>query len=131
MTNTLYPIGKKAFLDGDIDLLSDTIKIALVDTGTTAYSAAHDFYADISGAVVGTPVTLTGKSTTGGVFDADDATFTGVSGATVEAVVIYQDTGNAATSRLIAFIDTASGLALTPNGGDIDVTWHASGIFAI
>jgi hypothetical protein len=37
--------------------------------------------------------------------------------------VIYKDTGTAATSPLIAYIDTATGLPVTPNGGDITVTW--------
>lgn len=130
MANVLYPIGKKAILDADIDLLVDTIKVALVDTGTYTYSAAHDFYNDVSG-VVGTPGTLGTKTTTGGVFDAADTVFTAVTGATVEALVIYKDTGSSATSALIAYIDTGSGLPVTPNGGDITITWNASGIFAI
>jgi hypothetical protein len=46
-----------------------------------------------------------------------------VSGASVEAIAIYQDTGNEATSRLIAYIDTATGLPVTPNGGDINLNW--------
>lgn len=130
MSSALYPIGKKAILDGDVDLLTDTIKAALVDTGTVAYNAAHDFYADISTAVVGTPATLASKTTTGGQFDADDVTYTSVSGNTCEAIVIYKDTTNPATSALIAFIDTGTGLPVTPNGGDITVAWD-SYIFAI
>jgi hypothetical protein len=55
-----------------------------------------------------------------------------VSGATVEALVIYIDTGTAGTSRLIGFIDTGvTNLPVTPNGGDISITWNASGIFAL
>lgn len=131
MASALYPIGKKAILDADVDLLVDTIKVALLDTGTVAYNAAHDFYNDVSAGVVGTPQTLGTKSTTGGVFDAADVTFTAVTGATVEALVIYKDTGNVATSQLIAFIDTATGLPASPNGGDITIAWNASGIFAI
>lgn len=131
MSSALYPIGKKAILDADVDLLADTIKAALLDTDTVGYNAAHDFYDDISAGVIGTPQTLASKTTTGGVFDAADVVFTGVSGATVEAIVIYKDTGSAATSQLIAFIDTATGLPVTPNGGDITIAWHASGIFAI
>ena len=69
------------------------------------------------------PVTLTSKSTTGGAADAADCTFTSVSGATIEALVIYKDTGSEATSPVIAYIDTATGLPITPNGGDIIVTW--------
>ena len=41
----------------------------------------------------------------------------------IEAIVIYVDTGTEATSPLIAYIDTATGLPITPNGGDIIVTW--------
>jgi hypothetical protein len=66
---------------------------------------------------------LTAKSTTGGAADAADITFTAVSGASIEAIIIYVDSGTEATSPLIAFIDTATGLPITPNGGDIIVTW--------
>jgi hypothetical protein len=59
-------------------------------------------------------------------------TYTAVSGATVEALVLYIDTGVAGTSRLVAYIDTGvTGLPVTPNGGDITVTWNASGIFQL
>ena len=37
--------------------------------------------------------------------------------------MIYRDTGTEATSPLIAYIDTATGLPITPNGGDIIVVW--------
>lgn len=134
MANQLYVTAKKAFLDGDIDLLSDTIKAVLVDTGVyTVDINAHDFYNDLGASIVGANVSLSGKSTTGGVFDAGDITFTTVSGSTVEAIVLYKDTGTAATSQLIAYIDTATGLPLTPNGGDITITWSngSNKIFAI
>lgn len=133
MASVVYPKAKEAFLNGDIDMAAATIKAALVDTGTTAYSSAHDFYDDISSAVVGTPVTLASKTFTNGVFDAADCTFTAVSGASCEAIVIYEDTGVAGTSHLIAFVDTATGLPVTPNGGDINVTWDAGAdkIFAL
>jgi hypothetical protein len=132
MANALYPTGKKAILDGDVDLLVDTIKVGLVDLGTYTYNSAHDFYDDISAAIVGTPQTLGTKTTTGGVFDAADVTFTAVSGATVEAIAIWKDTGVAGTSQLIAFLDTGvTGLPVTPNGGDIGIQWNGSGIFAI
>jgi uncharacterized protein YigE (DUF2233 family) len=46
--------------------------------------------------------------------------------------VIYIDTGTAGTSPLVAYIDTGvTGLPVTPNGGNINVTWNASGIFAL
>lgn len=133
MANAIYPIYKQALLDGltDIDLNDGTVKVALIDTGTYTYSAAHDFYNDLSG-VVGTPQTIGTTTVTTGLFDGDNVTFTAVSGATVEALVIYIDTGNVATSRLVAYIDTSvTGLPVTPNGGDITITWNASGIFQL
>lgn len=131
MASALYPIGKKALLDAGINLDTDTIKAALLDTGTVAYNTAHDFYNDVSAGVIGTPQTIANTTTTSGTFDGDNVTYTAVTGATVEAIVIYKDTGNAATSNLIAFIDTGTGLPVTPNGGDITVSFHASGIFSI
>jgi hypothetical protein len=133
MASVVYPKGKEAFLSGSINLTSDTIKAVLIDTNDVAYSSAHDFYNDISAAVVGSAVTLSNKSVTNGVFDADDITFTSVSGDQSEAIIIYKDTGNAATSPLIAFIDTATGLPVTPNGGNINVAWDSGSnkIFAL
>jgi hypothetical protein len=66
------------------------------------------------------------------VFDGADVTYTAVTGNSVEALVIYVDTGTAATSPLVAYIDTGvTGLPVTPNGGNISITWNASGIFAL
>jgi hypothetical protein len=134
MANAIYPIYKQALLDGlsDTDINDGTVKVALIDTGTTAYSAAHDFHNDISSAIVGTPQTIANTTVTTGLFDGDNVTFTAVSGNTVEALIIYIDTGNTATSRLVAYIDTGvTGLPVTPNGGDITITWNASGIFQL
>ena len=124
MANTLYDKGRQNFLEGGIAILTDTIKVALVDTGTYTFSQAHEFLSDLTG-VVGTAETLGTKTSTSGVFDAADTTFTSATGATVEALVIYKDTGVAGTSPLIAYIDTATGLPATPNGGDITVTWDS------
>lgn len=133
MANAIYPKYKEALLDAftDIDLQNLTAKVALIDTGTYTYSDTHDFFNDVTG-VVGTPQTLTTKSVTNGVFDAADVTFTSVTGNSVEALLIYIDTGVSSTSRLVAYIDTdVTGLPVTPNGGDITITWNASGIFAL
>lgn len=133
MANAIYPKYKEALLDSftDIDLQNLTAKVALIDTGTYTYSDTHDFFNDVTG-VVGTPQTLTTKSVTNGVFDAADVTFTSVTGNSVEALLIYIDTGVTTTSRLVAYIDTGvTGLPVTPNGGDITITWNASGIFAL
>jgi hypothetical protein len=132
MASSLYTPFKKLLLDGDIDLLVDNIKVVLVDAADYTFSAAHDFLDDVAaGARVATSGNLASKTTTGGAFDAADVTFSAVTGDVSEALIIYKDTGVAATSPLIAYIDTATGLPVTPNGGDIVVTWHASGIFSL
>ena len=125
MANTLYDSASQGFLEAQVNWLTDTMKVLLVDSGAyTPNVSTHQFLADIpiSSRIAG-PVTLTSKTTTGGAADAADVTFTSVSGASIEMIVIYKDTGTEATSPLIAMIDTATGLPITPNGGDIIVTW--------
>ena len=125
MANTLYDSARQGFLEAQVNWLTDTMKVLLVDSGAyTPNVSTHQFLADIpiSSRIAG-PVTLTSKTTTGGAADAADCTFTLVSGASIEMIVIYKDTGTEATSPLIAMIDTATGLPITPNGGDIIVTW--------
>lgn len=143
MANALFAKFKETILNpgtlgttsGDaVDLIDDNIKCVLVDHAVvTPNVATHDFLDDISSAVIATSGNLASKSVTGGVFDAADVTFTSVSGDSCESVVIYKDTGTASTSMLIAYIDTATGLPITPSGGNITVTWDdgASKIFAL
>ena len=127
MANALYGKGRQKFLEGGIAWLADNIKAVLVDTG--AYTLAidtHEFLSDIPvGARIATSGNLATKTTTLGVADADDLTFASVTGASIEAVVLYKDTGVAATSALIAYIDTATGLPVTPNGGNINVVFDS------
>lgn len=127
MANTLYDKGRQRFLEAQLNWMSDAIKCLLVDTGAyTPNFTTHEFLSDISASArVGTStgVTLTSKTTTGGAADAADITFSSVTGASIEALVLFMDTGTEGTSPLIAYIDTATGLPITPNGGDIIVTW--------
>lgn len=125
MANTLYDYSRQRFLEAQINWMTDTIKVILVDTGAyTPQTAVHQYLSDIpTSARIAGPVTLTSKATTGGAADAADCTFTSVTGASIESIIIYADTGVEATSPLIAYIDTATGLPITPNGGDIIVTW--------
>lgn len=133
MANLIYPKYKEALLSGaaNIDLTANTVRVALVDTGTYNYNSAHQFVSNLTG-VVGTAQSIAGtKSVTNGSFTSTTltVTFTGVTGATVEALVIYIDTNVAGTSRLVAYFDTVTGLQLTPNGGNVTVSFNASGIF--
>ena len=126
MADGLYDRGRQAFLAGDADWDTDAFRAVLIDTGVyTVNLATHEDYVDLSG-VVGTESGLFGtKTVTDGVADAADIVFSSVTGATVEAIVIFLDTGVAANDLLIAYIDGATGLPVTPNGGDINVAWDA------
>lgn len=138
MANKLYPKYKQALLTAGVNLVTGTVKAQLVDTSTYTYSDTHQFLSDVPAAArYGTAATLANKTVVNGLFDADDALFTSVpagsSGSTdkEEAIILYLDTGTASTSQLIYYIDTATGLPVTPNGGNIVVSWDANGIFQL
>ena len=132
MANAVYPKYKELLLGTQTasSLTAGTVKVALIDTADYTYNAAHDFYDDVSAGVVGTPQTIGSVTVTNGLFDGADVTFSSVTGDPCEALVIYIDTAGAAgTDPLVAYIDTGvTGLPVTPNGGDITITWNASGI---
>lgn len=125
MANALYDKGREQFLTAGINWTSDTIKTYLLDSGAyTVNTSAHEFLSDVAGgARIAGPMTLGSKTATNGAADAADVTFSAVSGTSIEAILIFKDTGVEATSNLIAYIDTATGLPITPNGGDIIVQW--------
>lgn len=133
--NNLFKTGAT---DGiDFSAGGTAIKAALIDTGTYTFSAAHQYLSDITGgAVVGTAQAI-GSKTVGSlgvaIFDGADVTYTAVTGASVEAILLYKDTGTSSTSPLIGLIDqVTSGLPVTPNGGDISIVWdNTNGILKI
>jgi len=138
MANAIYPLFKQEILKGTANNLLNSAEgatgvfCALIDTGTYTYSAAHQFYSSLSG-VVGTDQEILTKTQVNGTFDGTDLTFTAVTGATVEALALYRKNAGANTTwPLIAYIDTSvTGLPVTPNGGNITITWSASGIFSL
>jgi hypothetical protein len=126
VANTLYDLGRQAFLEGDLDWTGQDMRVILIDTADYTFNQAHDFLNDVpAGARVAVSGALTGKTATNGVADADDVVFTAVTGDQSEALIIYQHTGTETTSRLVAYIDTATGLPVTPNGGNINVAWDS------
>lgn len=134
MANALYTKAKELMLNAGIDWDSDTLKVALVKNTYPQNLSADQYYDDISDYVVGTPVEMTGVTITNGVFNADPVVFSAVSaGDTLEAVVIYKDTGNTATSPLLIYIDTLNAFPMVTNGGDITIRWDpvASKIFSL
>jgi Chaperone of endosialidase len=145
MANAWYPIYKQNLLAGtagydlDNNTSADGPYCALVDTGVYTYNNAHQFYdaggaSDVIDAKVGTDQRISTPTVVSGTFDGDDLTFLAVSGASVEALVIYRHNSGASTTwPLVLYLDNTAvtGLPVTPNGGNITITWSGSGISTI
>lgn len=126
MANVLYPSAKSAFLKGDIDMENDTISVAILSASYT-YDSTDEFLDDVTG-ILGTPQDLTGTTVLpGGVFDADDVSYPGVSlGQTGRYVILYKNTGTPSNSPLIGFFDTfdnGSPITRPGDGGSIPILW--------
>jgi hypothetical protein len=135
MANALYNTFKEGLLDKQFDLNTDTTKASLIDSADYTYAAAHDEYSggarDVPlAAIVAESPALASPTILNGVFDTADFIWTAVSGDQAEAIILWDDT--TANDRLICFYDTGmTGMPVTPNGGNINVTVHASGWFAL
>ena len=131
MANALYDKARNGFLRGDISWKSggDVFRAYLVDiqggTGYTVDLANDEFLSDIPALALVDYIALAPADPVAGVADAPDVTFLTVTGAVCEAIVIVKWVTEAADSPLVAYIDTATGLPVTPNGGDIQVVWDA------
>jgi hypothetical protein len=132
MANFVYPKALEAYPFPNI--LADDIKV-LLTRGYVPTAATDQFLSDIAALA---QVALTGnlgtKTFALGVFAAASTTFGVVgAGAACQGLVLFHDTGVAANSELLCFIDTSyTGLPVTPDGlNSITVTWPAGGIFAI
>ena len=130
MATAVYKRAAALFLNQDIDMVTDTIKAALVTSGYTPNFTLDGYFStSVSSNYIGTPTALSNKSVSSvAVFDADDVTFSSVASGTTNAVVLYVD-GNTPGSNdyLIAYWD---GISVTADGRDIIVSWNASGIFS-
>jgi len=137
MASSQYTHGLIKIIDGTIDLLADNLQLVLVDTaGYTANLDTDEYLSDINATYrIATSPNLSSKTITIDttpspdqvMFDAADGTFTSVTGASTEAVVLFKDTGSASTSPLIAYYDGAS-VQLTPNGNNVNFTISSSGL---
>lgn len=132
MANVLYNLAREAFGTGQIDMTNDDIRVLLIDLASyTPNFNTDEFLADIpGGAIVATSGTLQNPVMPLGVFDADDITVAAVPATSIEALVLYQHTGNSATARLILYIDVGTGLPVTPSG-NVEIQWSGSGIFRL
>jgi hypothetical protein len=136
VANKAYPKGKKHLVT-DVNLETDSFKVVLIDTGAYSFDESHEFLSSIaSGARVAVSPTLTNTTVTlvvdpgedYMVWDADDTVFSAVPATqpTAEAYAVYKDTGSAATSSLLFFIDRDAAnnpISIIPNGGDLNLAF--------
>lgn len=124
MANALFDPGREGFLDGSIDWDTNDVRVMLVRS-TYTFDATDRFVADLGAVDNGRSAALGSKTVTNGVADAADTTITATAANASNALVVFQHTGNDATARLIAYIDTVtSGLPFTPSASQVvTVTW--------
>lgn len=131
---------KALFLKGDIDLENDTLKIMAcnqftVNVETQTYiSSVSSNQITATGYTAG-GATLTSKAVTidntddRAYFDFANPTWTITGTMTAQIFVIYKDTGNAATSPIIAIID--KGAPQSRTDADFVLQLNSKGLFGI
>ena len=139
-TFTLYDTVAELLGDGTIDLDTNTFKLMLATSSYTP-SAAHDEYADVSGAEVangngyttgGQALTTVTWSQTSGVatFDSDDVVWTASGGSiTARYAVLYDDTSTG--DKLIGYVllDTTPADVTATDGNTLTIAPSANGWF--
>ncbi len=135
MANALYVRGKAKML-GPLDLsaIAINIRVALLDAAIYTFNAAHEWRSDLGAGIISVSGIIDGKTIDNATaaFKSNPAVFVGVTGATVEAFAMFQDTGVVGTSPLLYFCDTGvTGLVYTPDGSDARLTPNAAGWFAL
>jgi hypothetical protein len=148
VANFVYNIAKKQLLDGDIDFNApDDIRILLLQAATDEDPDDVNVQAVLARAGT-TELTSTGYTRQAlaneatsqddpndrAEFTSDPITFTAVSQLAAEVVigwVIFKFITNDANSIPIMFVDSATGLPLTPNGSDITITPNAEGLLQL
>jgi len=119
----LYDKGREGFLDGSIDWDTDDVRVALVES-TYTFVAAHDFMDDLGTNDNGRSAALGTKTVTSGVADAADTSLTATAALACNALVVYKYNASDAAARLIAYIDSATGLPFTPAASQtVNIAW--------
>lgn len=138
MANALYDTGRNSFARGDSTWKAtggSTVRAALVKSAYTPTLGTDQYLSTVGVNYVGSSGANTRASCpqvvtadpAAGVCSSTNATLaiTAVpsSVGACNGIILFVDSGSDATSQLLAWIDTATGLPITPNNGDITITW--------
>ena len=126
-------LGNPAHNTADLD--TDDIRCWLYDETADARDLANEDIADIlAGARIAESTNLASK-TVGvvgdGIFDHANFVFTSVTGASVESIGYWAFNATESIAPLLWVLDSASGLPVSPNGGDITWAPAAGGVIDI
>ena len=128
MSNFVYKKAKEAIFNGQINFSSNQFKLLFVKTANyTALESSHEFLSDVnSNAIVATSNAISGVSNDLGVIDADDISINLEANTAFEAIILFQSTGNPATSRLLFYIDTGLDLPFggSPINSSVTIVWE-------
>ena len=130
MSNVTYPLCREHMASGAFNWNTQTMTAMLVDLDQVVGDIFSFVHLDeiAAGAQVAKQV-IQNRSVVdnAGIIElrGDDTTFPAVSPppANSEAMVVYADTGDAATSPLYVYWDSATGLPITLNGADLIAEW--------
>lgn len=129
MASGMYDFGVSQRMRGNIDLVNDTIAVVFVSSAYTPALSSHQYQNDIPDAAQIGEVDLEGNAIVGTTFFANSATLPEpTSGLENNAVVIIKNTGDSATSQLIAYCEVTP---VTTDGTPLTVDWPVDGIFTL
>jgi len=145
MASLVFNVGKTVIADGTVDLLTDVLRVMLVDS--TYVPDADDAHIGIASGARAAELSGSGYVADGELLsnravnqddgndraefdDTADMTWTGIDAGTAAAAVIYLDSGTDSTSWPICYIDTG-GFPVVTNGGDLTIQWNAEGILQL
>jgi hypothetical protein len=112
MANAVYSRAKQAFLEGDLDLTGQELKVLFVNKSLyTPNFSTNQYVSDIpSSAIVFRTSNIVDTTAQNGIFDAADILIDPYPGTGFGAIVVYQVGSSDTNSRLIFFIDESEGL---------------------
>jgi hypothetical protein len=111
MSNFIFTKCKNSLLTGSINFSSNSIKVLAVNSNYNPSQDEDEFVSDIEpSSIVFRSNSLSGKTISQGRLDANDLQIDNYNGSAIDAIVMYVDSGNDSTSRLISYIDTSTGL---------------------
>ena len=145
-TTKVYGTAQK-HLDADVDWVSDTIKVTLHTSTYTPNQSTHEFFSSVTnelstangytagGLALGTKSVVVTALVT--AYKAATSSWAVASGQTLTAryAVVRKDTGTAATSPVLVYVDMTTDQTASASGGastSFDLVWDATdGVFKV